>query len=374
MSYTGKSMASAASGFGVFVEDPTRGCGTDKPDIKIAQAALNSLGYKDYENKLLIVDGDWGGRSKSSWMKYYLAKLAQGKPAANCKDLLEDAATAAKNKSTGAGDCPDGMVRWMDVCVPDLFKQQQPKKPDGQPAQPAPCKEGEVGVPGFCIPASVLPVKPSNVSCPAGFVFAGGACVPEGGSGLKPGAPPEPEKGMSTNAKIALGIGGLAAVGILVAALTIPKKRPSRAMPMTVPMPMRATPNKRRKIGAKAIKSKKNFVAKAASKAAKAKPRRGPGKIITIGKGKKARRWGHTIAPKKHREKGATKQSQYAWSQGFKYPIYDARHARAAQAYFARFKKDLPMSVRREIAKNINDAKKRYGIGGQSVKPNRRRG
>lgn len=371
MSYVGQSMASAASGFGAFVEDPTRGCGTTELDVKIAQAALNSLGYKDYENKVLIVDGKWGGRSSSAWMKYYLAKLAQGKPAANCKDLLEDAATAAKNKVTGAGDCPDGMIRWMGVCVPDLFKQQQQKKPDGQPAQPAPCKEGEVGVPGFCIPASVLPPQPSNVSCPPGFVFAGGACVPEGGPGFKPGAPPEPEKGMSTNAKIALGIGGLAVVGILVAALTIPKKRPMRPMsPKTMPMPMRATPNKKRA----SRKQKKNFVAKASAKSVKSKPRRGPGKIITIGKGKSARRWGHTIAPKKHREKGATKMTQYAWSQGFKYPIYDARHARAAQSYFARFKHDLPMNVRREIAKNINAAKKRYGIGGKPVKPNRRRG
>lgn len=354
MGYNGTGGMSGLAGFGEFVNDISRGCGTTPDDVKVAQGALNVLGYKDYENKQLVTDGKFGPRSNSAWTKYYLAKVAQGKPNANCSDLIADALSATKNKASGAGDCPTGMIRWMGVCVPDVLKQQQPQQPG---AQPAACKEGEIGLPGFCVPNPLGQQQPSQ-ACPAGYVFAGGACIPAGGGVVDPSKPqPAPRSaGMSPATKAALAVGGgVAIVGLAAAAFFLSKRRPMRAIPNFARGPQKAS-------------------AKKAPKKSGAKRARGPGKVITIGKGKKARRWGHTIAPKKHREKGATRQSQYAWSEGFKYPIYDARHARAAQAYFARFKFDLPMNVRREIAKNINAAKKRFGIGGKPVVPNRRRG
>lgn len=37
---------------------------------KIIQYNLKTLGYKDYENKKLVVDGDYGGRTKSAVKKF----------------------------------------------------------------------------------------------------------------------------------------------------------------------------------------------------------------------------------------------------------------------------------------------------------------
>lgn len=126
--------------------------------------------------------------------------------------------------------------------------------------------------------------------------------------------------------------------------------------------PKKAKPNKR------GSKRKARSKAKANFRASKA----GEGTIITIGRGKNARRWGHKTPPKKHRKKGATKPSQYAWSKGYKYPIYDAKHVRSALSYYPRFKTRYPDYVRQEIAKNLNAAREKYGISGARVTPNRK--
>lgn len=84
-------------------------------------------------------------------------------------------------------------------------------------------------------------------------------------------------------------------------------------------------------------------------------------------------KWGRLTPPKKYRLQGATRAEHYAWPQGFKYPIHDAAHVRAAQSYFARHKIGLPMEARKTIARRINQAKKKFGIGGIPVVPNRGR-
>jgi peptidoglycan hydrolase-like protein with peptidoglycan-binding domain len=41
--------------------------------VSQAQSALNKLGYRDYEGKLLTVDGQWGARSASALKKFQAA-------------------------------------------------------------------------------------------------------------------------------------------------------------------------------------------------------------------------------------------------------------------------------------------------------------
>lgn len=101
------------------------------------------------------------------------------------------------------------------------------------------------------------------------------------------------------------------------------------------------------------------------------------GKIIETPSGA---RLGHRVPPKKYRRKGARRPQDYAWPAGYKYPLIfrtktgklkgkeTRKHIRAASSYFARNKHRYPPAVRREIARNINRAKKRYGIGGCPVR------
>lgn len=98
------------------------------------------------------------------------------------------------------------------------------------------------------------------------------------------------------------------------------------------------------------------------------------GKIITV---KGGRRFGHKVPPKKYRDAGARSKSDYAWGPGYKYPLVFRRsdgsvkvgltrkRIRAAASYFGRNKHLYPKPVRAQIAKNINRAKARYGIGGK---------
>lgn len=101
------------------------------------------------------------------------------------------------------------------------------------------------------------------------------------------------------------------------------------------------------------------------------------GKIIDL---KSGDRFGHKIPPKDYRNAGARRPSDYAWPDGYKYPLIfrdksgkirpekSRRHVRAAASYFARYGDKYPPKVRRTIARNINKAKKRFGIGGKPAK------
>lgn len=106
--------------------------------------------------------------------------------------------------------------------------------------------------------------------------------------------------------------------------------------------------------------------------------RKAPGKIVVLASGA---RFGHRSAPKRYRKAGAVRPSDYAWPQGYKYPLVfrtpdgqvkpgpTRRHIAAAARYFSRSKRLYPASVRRVIARNINIAKSRYGVGGERVAP-----
>lgn len=374
----------AMSGFGVY-SPKTPGCYTTPAEIKITQQMLRDLGYLGSDLKPLTVDGVWGDKSATA-MGAYAAANALGllrEPKGDvCAHLKEDwqklkGIPATTPEVAPSAKCPEGQVNVMGFCLPNVFPGNKAPQP-GQPGTDKACPAGQVNILGFCLPDL-------SKSIPGG---GGGVVPPVPGPNAIPVIPPnqKKQKGLSMNAKIALGVGAALFAGLAIYAATAGSKKPSA---FRAPLrPVRAsgvaktemmepmTPNKRRKLK-KAKRAKKNFVSKATKpkKAAKRSARRrGPGMIITIGKGQKARRWGHTIPPKKHRRKGATKQSQYAWRKGFKYPIYDATHVRAAASYYPRFKERLPMNVRREIAKNINAAKKKFHVGGHTVKPNRRKG
>lgn len=97
------------------------------------------------------------------------------------------------------------------------------------------------------------------------------------------------------------------------------------------------------------------------------------GKIIEV---KGARRFGHRLPPKKYRDQGARRPADYAWPAGYKYPLVfrtasgrikpalSRKRIRAAARYFGKSKHLYPPQVRRTIARNINAAKRRFGIGG----------
>jgi hypothetical protein len=102
------------------------------------------------------------------------------------------------------------------------------------------------------------------------------------------------------------------------------------------------------------------------------------GKIITLSSGK---RYGHGKPPKRYYGMGARRQSDYAAPAQYGYPLVfrtasgeikpqvTRRHIVAAKGKFTKFKSRYPMKLRRQIARNINKASNRFGVGGKVVKP-----
>lgn len=88
----------------------------------------------------------------------------------------------------------------------------------------------------------------------------------------------------------------------------------------------------------------------------------------------KSKRWGRKSAPKKYRKLGATMPQDYAYPQGYKYPLIfhkgkkvdwgeTRKHIIRAKGRFTQYKHRYPASVRRTIAKNINRAARFYSKG-----------
>ena len=191
----------------------------------------------------------------------------------------------------------------------------------------------------------------------------------------KNGAPPAPVTNgngaagwwgrQSTGVKAAVVVGSAAVLGLIVYALVGGKK---------------ATPNRRRRYKPNRRRRRRLTKAQAASlKKIRGKRGRAPtGKITTLKSGK---RYGHLKPPKRYWKMGARRPSDYADPEHYKYPLVFRNqdgtinrkrskvHIRAAQSYFARNKRKYPPTVRRRIARNINKAKKRFDVGGKTVKP-----
>lgn len=67
-------------------------------------------------------------------------------------------------------------------------------------------------------------------------------------------------------------------------------------------------------------------------------------------------------APAKHRRSGATRPGQYAYPQGYRYPVHDKAHVYRALRYYARYRDRYSPEVRRTIEQGIAKAAKRFGV------------
>lgn len=153
--------------------------------------------------------------------------------------------------------------------------------------------------------------------------------------------------------KGAVVVGGLATFGLLVLALTgAPRRRMRPNLSRSARKKLKtAKPGQRVKVGGRSYKV---------------------GNVVDV---KGGRSFGHKIPPKKYRDKGARTQADYAWPEGYKYPLVfrtsngkikpklTRKHVRAAASYYGKNKNQYPPKVRRTIHRNINRARKRFGVG-----------
>lgn len=176
-------------------------------------------------------------------------------------------------------------------------------------------------------------------------------------NGEPPPTPPTKKPGLSTGAKVAIGVG---AAVVLAGVLYMVLKKPGyKSNPATTKRQRVAQMTARKRIKGK-------------------RGRAATGKIVTLPSG---RRYGHLKPPKEYWGQGARRKSDYAWPAGYGYPLVfrtktgkvkpqRTRSAiRAAARYFGKNKDRYPPKVRGTIARNINQAKKRYGIGGEPASP-----
>lgn len=323
------------------------------------------------------VDCEPGPQTRAALVSYGLSRAIPYDPASVpqgpiCAALIAD--YQMKFGDAAAGDkCPPG--QWG---VPPLCFGEKTEAPPSNL-----CPEGSYGHPPYCVSipgATPAQPPPGATTCPEGTIGLPPNCyglptgLPPGLPALPPGKPtppvttppeiinevppkpgvPAPPRGVaawwgarSSSEKVALGVAG-ALVGVGLLSLALPKRR----------RPPAARPNRPK------VKARPKTKRRKAKRPARAL--RATGKIITLKSGK---RFGHAVAPKRYRRLGATRQSQYAWPQGYKYPVHDAKHCRAASRYFGKHKRAYPLHVRRTIARNINKCKVKFGVGGPKVLP-----
>jgi hypothetical protein len=193
-----------------------------------------------------------------------------------------------------------------------------------------------------------------------GAVGATTAVATTNGNGAKPGALDKAKAWFGERSELEKGaivIGGVAVAGLLLMSIFggyAPNKK-------------RYKPNLSRGERARVMDAKPGSYVKVGKKRYKV------GTITTV---KGGRKFGHKIPPKKYRQLGATRPDDYAWPKGYMYPVVfrtktgrikpsvSRKKIRAAASYYGKNKDQYPLAVRRTIARNINKAKKRFGIGG----------
>ena len=241
-----------------------------------------------------------------------------------------------------------------------------PPAPPQAPGPPPPAPPAPPQAPGPPPPAPPAPPVPEPPMPPGGV-------LPEGPPPTTPGQPPPQPPGQVTPSgylasvkswwkarsqveKGAIVFGGAALTGLLVYAMVGGGQAAAMTPNLSSSERKRissAKPGSRVKVGSKTYKV---------------------GRPITLRDGS---RFGHKVPPKKYREQGARQPSDYAWPMGYKYPLVfrtsdgkvklgtTRKRIRVASSYYAQHKSRYPKRVRQQIAKNINRAKKRYGIGGK---------
>lgn len=79
--------------------------------------------------------------------------------------------------------------------------------------------------------------------------------------------------------------------------------------------------------------------------------------------------WCHKSAPAKYARHGATKKSDYAFPECWKYPVrgdtekWSRAHTKAAASYFARHQYNIPEQYRQKVRARIDRERKYWGIG-----------
>lgn len=167
----------------------------------------------------------------------------------------------------------------------------------------------------------------------------------------------------STVTKAAVGVGAAGIVGLVIYSFVKKGGAPATATPN------RARPSYRKRGGVQRAAVRR-------ISGPRAKARRG--RIITLPSGS---RYGHLKPPKRYYNMGARRQSDYAAPAQYGYPLVfrtasgeikpqvTRRHIVAAKGKFTKFKSRYPMKLRRQIARNINKASNRFGVGGKVVEP-----
>jgi hypothetical protein len=212
-----------------------------------------------------------------------------------------------------------------------------------------PCPPGTYGCgPNFCYapPKQVTSeesvpsdTEPTQVTCPAGTTLVGGQCVVAvPGVATQPAEQPKPSWwSQRTDTEKWLVVGG----GVLAAVALLSLLR-GASHPGAYSANLRAVPRRRR---------------------------RARGLVRIAGKP-----WGGRRSPARYRRLGATRASDYAYPERFKYPLVfrgrggkvnyerSRRHVCSAKTRFTQFKHRYPMGIRRTIARNINRAARRFGL------------
>ncbi len=96
-------------------------------------------------------------------------------------------------------------------------------------------------------------------------------------------------------------------------------------------------------------------------------------KVIASKKAKvafvKGKRWTRLSAPKRYRKTGATKRSDYAFPEHFRYPLKTKRQVLGATRYFAKYRNRYVHSIGKksvlEAERRIGLAQRRFGIHGK---------
>ncbi|MHC4984855.1 MAG: peptidoglycan-binding domain-containing protein [Planctomycetota bacterium] len=356
MSYTGVSGPFGSTGFGG-VQDVNTGinCG----DVRGTQEMLRELGFFHY-----AIDGKMDQYTQASLVAYALSKGMQHDPSkppsgAICAALIADY-TASKGlppTPPTAEQCPKGTHGMPPYCV--AVPGTTPPAPPGATA----CPSGQVGTPPNCyaVPGlpGTLPTTPPGVPP-----------KPVPPKPVPPPPPPPPAPAgfwaqRSDTEKLVMVAGAGLGVLLLVGLAAGGRKRQTA----------RLTPNRRRRRKRRRARANRASPKKSKSRRRKAAKSYPKGKAIVLRKSKtgrtlkKGKRWGRLQPAKKYRRRGMVRKSQYAWPDGYMYPVASKKFCKAAASRFGQNKKRYPMHVRRTIAKNINKCKKRFGIGGPPIKP-----
>ena len=211
---------SSMSSFGAF-NPSLPGCGDKREDVIYTQRALNALGFTDSRGQKLREDGVAGTATSEAMAKYsvarglgFLGTAAQGNV---CAALWEDYKQLLANPGA---TCPPGQQRQFGMCVPSASLPGIQPQPGGSSTQPPSssqtgaqaCKADEVGIYPLCYKRSDAEAIAAQLAAAARGVVPQIQPQPY----VAPYPPPsERQGGMTTQAKVALGVGG----GVLALAI-----------------------------------------------------------------------------------------------------------------------------------------------------------